>query len=521
MPFQGIIGASYVSALNHRERAITVMQAVKNIYQNQAIRELERIAIQDFNIAEYELMNRAGQGAFDVLQQTWPTAKKIAVVCGAGNNGGDGYVIARLAKKQGLEVTVLHIGSLERLKGAALTAMQDCGAASVPLAPFKPYTGFHTDVVVDAVLGTGLQGNVRGELLAAIEAINAAQAPVLAIDVPSGLDVDTGRVLGKAVKAQRTVTFIGNKPGLMTAAGREHCGVISCNDLQIPQAVFDQVEPSAHCLDMTQLLQTYLPPRNRNAHKGDFGHVLIVGGDFGMAGAVRMAAEAAARVGAGLVSVATQPEHIGAINAARPEIMCHGIVKNDQLSPLLQRATVVVVGPGIGQQPWGQNLLAKVLASDLPLVVDADALNIMALASTKKTVQRDNWVLTPHPGEAARLLNSQTQKVQEDRFAAVRQMQQAYHGVVVLKGAGSLITDGDGIVSVCPNGNPGMASGGMGDVLSGVIGGLVAQAVALRNAAELGVCLHATAADHAASHGERGMLALDLLPCLRQLVNAQ
>ena len=262
------------------------------------------------------------------------------------------------------------------------------------------------------------------------------------------------------------------------------------------------------------MLRSCLPLRVRASHKGDYGHVLVVGGDHGMAGAVRLAGEAAARTGSGLVSIATRRAHAASITAARPELMCHGVESAHDLRLLLQRASVVAIGPGLGQSAWACGMLAAVLQTRLPLVVDADALNLLA----QEPMQCDHWVLTPHPGEAARLLGITAQQIQADRLHAVQALQQRYGGVCVLKGAGSLVCASDAM-TLCEAGNPGMASGGMGDVLTGIIAGLLAQGLSLVDAANAGVYIHATAGDRAAQEGERGLLASDLLPQLRRLVN--
>lgn len=270
-------------------------------------------------------------------------------------------------------------------------------------------------------------------------------------------------------------------------------------------------------MEKLQLLQfmDYLAPRARTAHKGDFGHVLVVGGDLGYAGAARLAAEAALRVGAGLVSIATRPEHAITLNLTRPEIMCHGVNTPAELAVLLEKADVLIVGPGLGQSTWSQVCFAPILALDKPIILDADGLNWLAKAPVKKS----NWILTPHPGEAGRLLKQITATIQQERGAALKLLQQTYGGVVVLKGAGSLVLGPDGEPAICLAGNPGMATAGMGDILSGVIGGLVAQKIPLLDAAKLGVLLHAMAGDAAAKTGERGIIASDLLPHLYKLVN--
>lgn len=259
----------------------------------------------------------------------------------------------------------------------------------------------------------------------------------------------------------------------------------------------------------------FLKPRAHDAHKGHFGHVLVIGGDYGFSGAACMAAEAALRVGAGLVSVATRPEHAKMLNLARPEIMCHAVSSAAELKPLLARATTLVVGPGLGRSSWSRELLDAVLPCEQPMILDADGLNLLA----EKPIKKSNWILTPHPGEAARLLKKTTEEIQQDRVAAVLALQHAFSGWAVLKGAGSLIAGPDDDLAICTAGNPGMATGGMGDVLSGVLGGLVAQKIPLESAAKLGVLVHAMAGDLAAKEGERGMIASDLMPYLRKIVN--
>ena len=268
-------------------------------------------------------------------------------------------------------------------------------------------------------------------------------------------------------------------------------------------------------LTLSHLRALFLKPRERHWHKGLSGHVVIVGGECGYAGAPRMAAEAALRVGAGLVSVATRPEHAPFMNATLPEVMCHGVTKTNQLDVLFQKATVLIIGPGLGQTDWSYQMWAHAIASDLSKVVDADGLNLLS----KHPMQSDRWVLTPHLGEAARLLDQTIAEIEQDRLLVGQTIQEKYRGVCVVKGADSLICD-RASAFVCEEGNPGMATAGMGDVLSGVIGGLIAQGLLLVDAAKLGVSIHAAAGDLAASEsGERGMIATDLMPFLRRLAN--
>jgi len=265
------------------------------------------------------------------------------------------------------------------------------------------------------------------------------------------------------------------------------------------------------------LITQYLPPRPHECNKGDFGKVLIIGGDFGFSGATLLAGNAALHVGAGLVSIATRPEHARVLNVSSPELMCHGVTSANDIKELFSQATVVVIGPGLGKSNWAQELLSFVLAeNNKPLLLDADALNLL---SQMNPIRKSKWVLTPHPGEAARLLKTTSKEVQKDRLSALQKLHETFDGVIVLKGAGTLVISDDYSAEICEAGNPGMATAGMGDVLSGVIAGLIAQKIPFPDAVKLGVLIHAMAGDLAAINGERGMVASDLFPYLRQLVN--
>jgi len=505
---------------------MTMRSLPHDLYRAEHVRALDARAISQSGIPGMTLMERAGQAAFGIIQRRWPRAARIVVFCGGGNNGGDGYVIASLARRAGKEVTVVHVGSREALKGDARTAMLQAVAAQVQmLDALDPSVSLElsADLVVDALLGTGLHGTVRVDYLGAIEAVNACHAPVLAIDIPSGLCSDTGTQLGPAVRADATVMFIGLKQGAFTGRGPALCGDIYFDALMVPREVYAQVPADAERLDES-LIGELLQPRERDSHKGRFGHVLVIGGDHGFAGAALMAAESAARSGAGLVSVATRAEHIAAFVTRCPEIMAHAVTGPADIDALLANATVVVAGPGLGQSAWARDLLRRAVASSLPLVLDADALNLLAAGHIDAADLRKRsagHVLTPHPGEAARLLGLDGAAVQADRFRAARALQEKCGGVVVLKGAGTLIDAGASRrVGVATVGNPGMASGGMGDVLSGVVAALVAQGLAPADAARVGVVMHGAAADRSAAlYGERGMLATDLLPFLRELGN--
>ncbi|CAK0772183.1 ADP-dependent (S)-NAD(P)H-hydrate dehydratase / NAD(P)H-hydrate epimerase [Gammaproteobacteria bacterium] len=489
------------------------------LFRTAQVRELDRRAIQEFWIPGATLMARAGKAAFRALRPQWSEAHRLSVVCGVGNNAGDGYVIARLAYEAGLKVRVFQVGDAARLRGDALAAHKTLLDTGIKPISFVSSVLKGAELVVDALLGTGLTGDVRGPFREAIAEINDCGAPVLAVDIPSGLCSDTGRPLGIAVRATLTTTFIGLKLGLFTGEGPVYCGQVVFADLGVPPEVYLPVIPSAQCLDLRDLSR-WLSPRSRTAHKGDFGHVLVIGGAPGYAGAGRLAAEAAARTGAGLVSLATHPNHAAQIAAMRPEIMVHAITDRDDLTALFTRATVLVLGPGLSRTPWAIPLWEAALAAQLPMVLDADALNLLAESTEQEMPLREDWIFTPHPGEAGRLLGCSATEVQADRGSALETLVQRYGGVWVLKGAGTLVGNARSVPGLCPAANPGMASGGMGDVLAGLLGGLLAQGVPASEAARLGVCLHAEAARQAATAGERGMLASDLMPHLRTLVNA-
>lgn len=484
------------------------------------------------------LMERAGSAAFMAMRQRWPDAGAVVVLCGTGNNGGDGYILANLAHQASLEVTVLQLGDSGRVRGEAKQALALARSAGVRCTDWSASTLLallepHGDnvVLVDAMLGTGFHGCLQGDYADAVGALNASRAPVLALDIPSGLEADTGQVSGPTVKADLTVTFIGRKRGLFTGQAPAHTGQVlfsSCAT-HIPA----DIQPAARIINV-ELVRQILRPRSRTAHKGDAGNVLVVGGDTGLGGAALLTAEAAARSGAGTVSLLTRVAHVSAALSRRPEVMVRGIddvhKASDTIRQMVSRASVVVAGPGLGQSAWSQQMLQQALmwatATGTPMVLDADALNLVAQEcdfwqTTSAASVRAGWVLTPHPGEAARLLGLDTQTIQADRFVAIRRLQLHTGAVCLLKGAGSLLAfPRDSCIDVCTEGNPGMATGGMGDILAGIIGALRAQGLSAADALRCAVCVHGEAADLAvAEAGERGLLALDILPYVRKLLN--
>lgn len=487
-------------------------QLPNNLYTSEQTRELDRITIEEFDVSGTVLMERAGKVAFDILQQHWPDAKQLCIVCGTGNNGGDGFVVARLAHEQGLKVDVLVVGEVAKIKGNALAAKQRFEGSGVNVQIYGNGKLPLADLVVDAVFGTGLKNGASDDAVYAINAINQHGTPIFSLDIPSGLIADTGSIHGEVVKADVTVSFIGLNQGLLTAKGPDCCGELIFDDLQIPSGVALKVPTSVKRLDIPSSL---FNKRDKDSHKGLFGHLLVVGGDIGMSGAARLACEAALRTGTGLVSLATRYAHASMINSSRPEIMSYPAERESEITTLIEKVNVLAVGPGLGKSEWAATLFAACINSEKALVVDADALNLLAMEPHK----RDNWVLTPHPGEAARLLGISVEEVQDDRFSAVTQIAEKYGGVVILKGNGSLIYS-EGTVYLCDKGNPGMASGGMGDVLTGIVASLIAQGFSLGDAAKIGVHLHASAGDAAAKGaGERGLLASDLMPAIRRLIN--
>ncbi|HUI60242.1 MAG TPA: NAD(P)H-hydrate epimerase, partial [Steroidobacteraceae bacterium] len=374
------------------------------LYSTAQVRALDAHAIEVQGVPGYTLMKRAGEAALRYLRTRWPMAHRIVIVCGGGNNGGDGYVLARFAQAAGLTVCVLAAVPPESLRGDARQAFEDFRSSDGEVRAFSAGLLDEGDVVVDALLGTGLKGAVRPELAQVIGLINSAGRPIFSLDVPSGLDSDTGMPLGTTVRADCTVTFVGLKTGLFIGDGPEFAGTVFFDDLEIAPPQGGDFEPRLERITEAEILRA-LPRRRRSSNKGDFGRVLIVGSGIGMPGAVRLAGEACLRVGAGLVTVATARDNVAAISAGRPELICLPLTEPADLHESMERANVIAIGPGLGRSPWARAALAAVLDSGRPLVVDADALNLLAEAGTRA---RNDWILTPHPGEAGRLLGIRT-----------------------------------------------------------------------------------------------------------------
>ncbi|NVJ62162.1 MAG: NAD(P)H-hydrate dehydratase [Gammaproteobacteria bacterium] len=498
------------------------------LYTAEQIKQLEQLYARLNDGATYRLMERAGGVVYNELRERWPDCRRILVVCGKGNNGGDGFVVARLAASAGFPVTVALTKDADKPSGDAEKAFRRLKTSSASIVNWSPELLENHDVVVDALLGTGIKGDLRADIAEIIIGINKSGLPVIAVDLPSGIIANTGAAAGVAVKAKVTVTFVGIKRGLVTGDAPDHCGELVVNDLKCGQGVFGLVRAREFLFQFNKQSR-WLEPRSRTAHKGMFGHTMIIGGAPGFSGAARMSAEAAARTGSGLVSLLTHPQHADLIAMQRPEIMSHSVTDKASMramKSLLSVANVIAIGPGLGRMGWGKNLVAMIddfsasefHTNNLSMVWDADALNFLA----EHPKVNHSRIITPHPGEAARLLNTSVENIQEDRFAACRKLVEKYGGVVVLKGAGTLVMSDSNSSVVC-GGNPGMATGGMGDVLTGIIAGLLAQKIPLYDAAQLGVAIHANAADQAVKCGggrqERGLLASDLFPYIRAQVN--
>lgn len=485
------------------------------VYLTREIREIEQAAAA---LPEPpELMERAGLAGAELARELMPgNGYSVLVLAGPGNNGGDAFVIARHLKSWWFDVTVVFHGDAAKLSTDATRAFDAWRAAGGAIATAIP-RGKRWDLVIDGLFGIGLQRDVGGAYLDAVRFMNAQAALVLAVDIPSGLDSDTGRVLGAAVRAAHTVTFIGLKPGLLTRDGPDCCGSVHVRSLDLDTAA---MRPPSAWLVNDAVLASTLPPRPRNSHKGLFGDVGIVGGAAGMVGAALLAGRAALRIGAGRVYCGLLAADAPRVDFAQPELMLRSA--DFPLEP--GHASVLVCGPGLGTSSSAADLTKRALVTTLPLLLDADALNLIARDAALQSAlpaRGAPTVVTPHPAEAARLLGKTTADVQADRVAAAIELANRFHSTCVLKGAGTVCALPDGTWYVNPSGNPGMAAAGMGDVLSGLVGGLLAQRADVRSATLCGVYLHGAAADLCAARGigPAGLTATEVTDAARELFN--
>lgn len=506
-----------------------------NAYSAKQVLANESLVAQSQQLALYELMERAGTAAFEVLRQRWPKTKSMLVLSGKGNNGGDGFIIARLAHVANIQVTVLITCDIANIKGDALTAYQAMLDAGVTVSLSSALTqnliqyisDFTGDVIVDALFGIGFYGALNEPMQQLVSAINENNASVLSVDIPSGLCATTGFVSEEnAVIAEVTVTFIVYKQGLLTGQAANFVGELVLADIGLG-APFTEAVTSHVSYQASYLLLNGVSPlkkRLNTSHKGTIGRVLAVGGGKGMPGAIRLASEAALRCGAALVSVCCHKDNQWLVFNGRPELMlAPNKAKQLANSTAMKKAKVLLIGPGLGQTDWSKALfdlaIATLIDSDEVasklLVLDADALALLS----QTTHYCSRWILTPHPKEAARLLGCDVATIEADRFSAVQSIAKKYGGICILKGAGTLISDGNQTV-INSTGNAGMASGGMGDVLAGIVAALVLQANDNFAATCLAVYIHGAAGDIIANNGgQRGILASDLFAPLQKLVN--
>lgn len=485
------------------------------LFRADQVRENERAAAEASGCDMFTLMERAGAAVFKQCQLLLPNTDVFLVLVGQGNNAGDGYIAALHAKKSGKQVHVCAVEPHRILEGDAGTAQKKWLDAGGAIEVFNPELLTKAGLIVDALLGTGINSYIRNEFAHIIDAVNASEKPVVSIDVPSGLDANTGQSLGRCIAADVTVTFVGIKPGLTTGAGKQSCGTLVFEDLGIGKAFSELARSSATLLDIEQFKG--MGPRDIHSHKGTYGRLLCVGGNKGTAGAIRLAGEAALRSGAGMVRVFCHEGSTIQVSAGRPELM----VTDENLEAALNWATCVVIGPGLGQDAWADEVFAITLkhcqTHPKPVVIDADALNLLSRQATAYTI--NDCILTPHAGEASRLMGVSVDEVESERFNYARQCAQRFHATCVLKGAGTII-DNESNTWVCRHGNPGMATAGSGDVLSGILGALLAQGLDKNMACKYGVTLHAKAGDEVARlYGQRGMIASDLFEAVRALIN--
>lgn len=488
------------------------------------MREIDRTAIEDFGIPSATLMDRAGRAVADAAVSLAGPNGRFVVVCGGGNNGGDGYVAARLLRAAGRDARVIALVPAERLSPDARSVRAQADRAGVPvdegvLAPLEAGIG---DVVVDAIFGTGLARPPDGtfaEAIARTDAARVAGARVVAVDVPSGLSADTGRPLGPCVRADRTVTFGFLKRGLVLHPGASFAGEVTVSDIGIPPEAARRVPVTCELLTEMEA-RLLVPPRAPEAHKGDAGRLLVVAGSPGKTGAAHLALTGALRGGAGLVTLASRPEVLPFALAGRPEAMsvalpAGGPLGRADLQPLLaaaRDADALAIGPGIPRGPeTGELLRALLQRAGKPAVLDADALNALADDTSLVGGIGVPLLLTPHPGEMARLCGATIAEVQADRIGIATAKARAWNATVVLKGARTVVADPDGPAAIIPTGNAGLATGGTGDVLTGLCGALLAGGLGAAAAARAGAWVHGRAGDLAARRfGERGLVAGDL-----------
>ncbi|RBP51607.1 NAD(P)H-hydrate dehydratase [Arenicella xantha] len=474
-----------------------------HIFTGTAVKEIDRVAIEEFGYDAYGLMTRAGERAYRRIDKYSLDTRSMLVLCGVGNNGGDGYILASAALEAGWQVTVYASGTPKTPSARRALARYVAAGGEVLEVDDNAIVDFDVAVVVDALLGVGLTTPPRAVVAKLVNLANQSRGLRVALDVPTGLDADTGEVFEPCFEADKTITFIDHKFGLMTGPACSYVGNLSLERLDVEQSLSAIVEYCAALITKPKLAK-----RVADSHKGSYGTTVIMGGDVGMLGAVLLAGAASLRTGAGKVRIASTSEHLDTPALWMPELMSETLTE-DSVSNL-DHADAVAFGPGLGQSAWARSVFDQVIKLKMPMVLDADGLNLLAIKPSK--APKSNWVLTPHPGEAARLLACTTSEIQKDRRTAAIMLAQRYNAVVVLKGAGTLVANPAGRVELCDLGNPGMATAGTGDVLTGIIVALLGRQLPLFDAACSAVWLHARAADlQVAQLGEEGLVASDVI----------
>jgi len=507
----------------------------------EVMRRLDRKAIEEFGIPGLVLMENAARGTVGAMFRHFPDLlkKRVGILAGRGNNGGDAFAVARYLLNRGVACQVFLLAAREEVRGDAAANLEILSRMGGPLFEILNLEEWESrkekvaanDLLVDGILGTGLKGAVKGFFQEIIEFVNSLGKPVVAIDIPSGLDSDSGQVLGACIQATLTATFGLLKRGLLVLPGARYGGRIVLVDISLPQSAVESEDIRDHLLEGADFLP-FLPPRNPEAHKGDFGHLFVLSGSPGKTGAAAMVCQAALRVGTGLVTLGI-PESLNPILEAKltepmteplPETKDNTLALTAQgkIMELCSRKTALAMGPGLSMNGETAKLVQKLVRSvNLPAVIDADGLSALGGKLDLVRKSQKELILTPHPGEMARLTNTSSQEIQQNRIQVSREFAQKYGVILVLKGARSLVAGPQGEVFINPTGNPGMASGGTGDILTGMIGGFLAQGFPALEAAKLGVFLHGLAGDFVAHRkGSRGIAAMDLAEEAPRLLRA-
>jgi hydroxyethylthiazole kinase-like uncharacterized protein yjeF len=507
------------------------------------MQELDRKAIETYRIPGMILMENAGRGAAEVISHTFPDIhkKKIAIISGKGNNGGDGFVIARYLLNQGVSVRVYLLADPKGLRGDAETnfnIFQRMKGEVISVPSSKDYVRVKKDlekfdILVDGIFGTGLDAEVRGYYREVIDHLNTLQRPIVAIDIPSGLDADTGKPLGTAIRASLTITFGLPKVGHLLPPGIDYVGEVRVIDIGLPKRLVEDEKIPTHLLEEKEIKRWLSIPRNPDTHKGDYGHLLVIAGSVGKTGAAAMACQAALRMGAGLVTLAIPKSLNGIMEMKLTEVMTEPLPETPKqtlslrafsaIVRLCENKKAVIIGPGLGTFKETQSLVLKLIkALDVPIILDADGLTALATQPKTLPIANRSLILTPHPGEMARLMRSQVKEVLEDRIGRSRNFSQSHHVHLVLKGHPTLISTPKGEVFINPTGNPGMASGGTGDVLTGMIGGLVCQGFDILPSLQIAVYLHGLAGDEGAQEkGEKSLIATDIIEKIPALLKGR